>query len=61
MCWNELIFSMFNKLKEQETHKLTIPFENLKELSNYDQTAKERFFKSNSYLIIKLKTTKIWN
>lgn len=50
---------MFNKLKEQETHKLTIPFENLKELSNYDQTAKERFFKSNSYLIIKLKTTKI--
>lgn len=43
MCWNELIFSMFNKLKEQETHKLTIPFENLKELSNYDQTAKERF------------------
>lgn len=43
MCWNELIFSMFNKLKEQETHKLTIPFEKLKELSNYDQTAKERF------------------
>lgn len=34
---------MFNKLKEQETHKLTIPFEKLKELSNYDQTAKERF------------------
>ncbi len=43
---------MFNKLKEQETHKLTIPFENLKELSNYDQTAKERFIND-------LKTTKI--
>ena len=35
---------MFNKLKEQETHKLTIPFKNLKELSNYDQTAKEKFW-----------------
>ena len=27
----------------RDSAKCTIPFENLKELSNYDQTAKERF------------------
>ncbi len=39
----DLFFSMCNKLKEQGTRKLIIPFEDLKSLSNYTPTAKERF------------------
>jgi len=39
----DLFFSMCNKLKEQETTTLTIPFNDLKKLSNYTPTAKARF------------------
>lgn len=35
-----LFFSMCNRLKEKSTNELVIPFEELKELSNYEQTEK---------------------
>lgn len=38
-----LFFSMCNRLKEKSTNELVIPFEELKELSNYEQTEKKRF------------------
>lgn len=39
----DLFFTICNKLKEKETEELELPFDDLKRLSNYNQTQLKRF------------------
>ncbi|MGX0039470.1 plasmid replication initiation protein [Staphylococcus warneri] len=50
----DLFFSLCNKLKEQETRKVTIPFEELKYLSNYYTRSQERFINDLEHVYDKM-------
>lgn len=49
-----LFFTLCNKLKEQNTRKLQIPFDNLKHLSNYYSRSQERFIKDLEHVYDKM-------
>ena len=49
-----MFFSLCNKLKEQETRKVTIPFEELKYLSNYYTRSQERFINDLEHVYDKM-------
>ena len=50
----DLFFTLCNKLKEQDTRKLTIPFDELKHLSNYYSRSQERFIKDLEHVYNKM-------
>jgi plasmid replication initiation protein len=49
-----LFFTLCNKLKEQDTRKLQIPFDDLKHLSNYYSRSQERFIKDLEHVYDKM-------
>ncbi|MDW8553566.1 replication initiation protein [Staphylococcus xylosus] len=50
----DLFFTLCNKLKEQDTRKLEIPFDELKHLSNYYSRSQERFIKDLEHVYDKM-------
>ncbi|MBT9373455.1 replication initiation protein [Staphylococcus epidermidis] len=50
----DLFFTLCNKLKEQDTRKVTIPFEELKYLSNYYTRSQERFINDLEHVYDKM-------
>ena len=49
-----LFFTLCNKLKEQDTRKLQIPFDDLKHLSNYYSRSQDRFIKDLEHVYDKM-------
>ena len=45
----DIFFSLCNKLKEQDVKELTIPFEELRYLSNYYHRSQKRFVNDLAY------------
>ncbi|MGD6887787.1 replication initiation protein [Staphylococcus shinii] len=50
----DLFFTLCNKLKEQDTRKLEIPFAELKHLSNYYSRSQERFIRDLEHVYDKM-------
>ncbi len=50
----DIFFSLCNKLKEQDIKELTIPFEELRHLSNYYHRSQKRFVKDLEHVYDKL-------
>ncbi|MBM6187280.1 RepB family plasmid replication initiator protein, partial [Staphylococcus epidermidis] len=50
----DLFFTLCNKLKEQDTRKVIIPFEELKYLSNYYTRSQERFINDLEHVYDKM-------
>ena len=50
----DLFFTLCNKLKEQDTRKLEIPFGELKHLSNYYSRSQDRFIKDLEHVYDKM-------
>ncbi|WP_210144510.1 RepB family plasmid replication initiator protein, partial [Staphylococcus sp. GDY8P94P] len=50
----DLFFTLCSKLKEQDTRKLEIPFDELKHLSNYYSRSQERFIKDLEHVYDKM-------
>lgn len=50
----DIFFTLCNKLKEQDTKKLTIPFEELRHLSNYYHRSKVRFIRDLEHVYDKM-------
>src|SRR5699024_11930957 len=50
----DLCFTLCNKVKEQDTRKLEIPFDELKHLSNYYSRSQERFIKDLEHVYDKM-------
>lgn len=50
----DLFFTLCNKLKEQDTRKLEIPFDELKHLSNYYSRSQERFIRDLEHVYDKM-------
>ena len=50
----DLFFTLCNKLKEQDTRKLEIPFDELKHLSNYYSRSQARFIKDLEHVYDKM-------
>ena len=50
----EPFFTLCNKLKEQDTRKLEIPFDELKHLSNYYSRSQARFIKDLEHVYDKM-------